>query len=143
MDSRRTSTAPPGFWWTVALTTIAGPIGSIGFGFGLARLAEATTGGMASLAGAVIGLWLGAPFLALVVFSLCLFTLARSLPLRRGIAVLLMLATVIIEAVVILVGLRIMSGADSPEFGMAAIAIIAVGVLGAGAYLSLSIARRS
>ena len=54
----------PRAWWTVILTALAGPVGSIGLGVGLARWAEATTGGMAVLAGGVVGLWLGAPLAA-------------------------------------------------------------------------------
>ena len=89
-------------WWTVIFTALAGPFGSIGLGIGLARWADATTGGMAALAGGVVGLWLGAPLAALMVFAICLFTVARPLPLRRWIALLVMLAAVIVEAIVVL-----------------------------------------
>ena len=113
-------------WWTVILTALAGPFGSIGLGIGLARWADATTGGMAALAGGVVGLWLGAPLAALIVFAICLFTVARPLPLRRWIALLVMLAAVIVEAIVVLFGLRLTGGMATPEFGLIVVAIVAV-----------------
>ena len=129
-------------WWTVILTAIAGPVGSVGLGIGLARLADATTGGMASLAGGVMGLWLGAPLLALIVFAICLVTVARPLPLRRWIALLVMLAAVTVEAIAVLIGLRISGGMATPEIGLAIVAIIAIGLLGGGAYVALNLAAR-
>ena len=129
-------------WWIVILTALAGPFGSIGLGIGLARWADATTGGMAALAGGVVGLWLGAPLAALIVFAICLFTVARPLPLRRWIALLVMLAAVIVEAIVVLFGLRLTGGMATPEFGLIVVAIVAMGVLGGGASLALRSARR-
>jgi len=129
-------------WWTVILTALAGPVGSIGLGVGLARWADATTGGMAALAGGVVGLWLGAPLVALIVFTICLVTLMRGLPLRRWMALLVMLATSIAEAIVVLVGLRLIAGMATPELGLIAIAIVATGVLGGGASVALRSARR-
>lgn len=132
----------PRGWWTVILTALAGPVGSIGLGLGLARWADATTGGMASLAGGVVGLWLGAPLAAFVVFVICLLTLMREQPLRRWIAVLVMLAAVLAEAIIVLIGLRVASGMPTPEIGLVVVAIIAVGALGGGAYLALTAAAR-
>lgn len=132
----------PRAWWTVILTALAGPVGSIGLGVGLARWAEATTGGMAVLAGGVVGLWLGAPLAALVVFALCLATVVRALPLRRWIALLVMLAAVLVEAMVMLIGLRLVGGMATPEIGLAVIAFVAMGVLGGGAYAALRVAAR-
>ena len=129
-------------WWTVILTALAGPAGSIGIGLGLARWAEATTGGMAVLAALVVGLWLGAPVLAFIVFAVCLFTIARPLHLRRWIALLVMLATVIVESIVALVGLRMATGMSTPELGLVVVAIAAIGVLGGGASFALSASRR-
>lgn len=130
-------------WWTVILTALAGPVGSVGLGVGLARLAEATTGGMASLAGGVMGLWLGAPLAALVVFALCLLTILRGAPLRRWIALLVMLLTVFSEAIAVLIGLRISGGMATPEIGLAIVAIVAIGLLGGGAYVALHLAART
>lgn len=129
-------------WWTVILTALAGPVGSIGLGIGLARWVDATTGGMAALAGGVVGLWLGAPLAALIVFAVCLVTVARPLQVRRWIALLVMLAAVIAEAIVVLFGLRLTGGMATPEIGLVVIAIVAMGVLGGGATLALRSARR-
>ena len=124
------------------LTGFAGPVGSLGLGIGLARWADATTGGMASLAGGVVGLWLGAPLAAFVVFVICLVTLMRRQPLRRWIAVLVMLAVVIAEAIAVLIGLRVTGGMSTPEIGLMVVAIMAIGVLGGGAYVALTAAAR-
>lgn len=124
------------------LTALAGPVGSLGLGIGLARWADATTGGMASLAGGVVGLWLGAPLAAFVVFVICLVTLMRRQPLRRWIAVLVMLAVVIAEAIAVLIGLRVTGGMSTPEIGLMVVAIMAIGVLGGGAYVALTAAAR-
>ncbi len=132
----------PRAWWTVILTALAGPVGSIGLGIGLARWAEAQVGGMAVLAGGVVGIWLGAPIAALVVFALCLMTVARPLPLRRWIALLAMLAAVVVEAIAALVGLRLVGGMATPEIGLVVVAIVALGMLGGGAYLALRVAAR-
>ena len=129
-------------WWTVILTGLAGPVGSIAMGIGLARWADATTGGMASLAGGVVGLWLGAPLAAFLVFGICLITLVRGQPLRRWVAVLVMLAAVVAEAVIVLIGLRLTTGLPTPEIGLIAVAVIAMGALGGGAYLALKAAAR-
>lgn len=129
-------------WLTIVLTALAGPVGSIGLGIGLARWAEVTTGGMAVLAGGVVGLWLGAPLLAFLVFAICLVTVARPLPLRRWLALLTMLAAVIVESIVVLIGLRLVGGSATPEIGLVVVAFVAMGVLGAGAYVALASARR-
>ena len=138
----QTDAVEPRGWWTVILTALAGPVGSIGLGLGLARWADATTGGMASLAGGVVGLWLGAPLAAFLVFVICLLTLMRKQPLRRWIAVLVMLAAVLAEAIIVLIGLRVTAGMPTPEIGLVAVAIIAVGALGGGGYLALTVAAR-
>lgn len=130
-------------WWTVVLTVLAAPLGSVGLGVGLARWADATTGGMASLAGGVVGLWLGAPLASVAVFALCLVTLARPLPLWRWVALLLMIVAAVIEAFVVLIGLRVTGGMATPEVGLIAVAICAVGVLGGGALVALRLSRRS
>lgn len=129
-------------WWTVILTALAGPVGSVGLGLGLARWAEATTGGMAVLAGGVVGLWLGAPLMAIIVFAVCLLTVLRHEPLRRGIALLVMLAAVIVEAFLMLIGLRLVGGSSSPEVGLVIVSILALGVLGAGAHIALRLSHR-
>ncbi len=138
----QTDAVEPRGWWTVILTALAGPVGSIGLGLGLARWADATTGGMASLAGGVVGLWLGAPLAAFLVFVICMLTLMREQLLRRWIAVLVMLGAVLAEAFIVLIGLRVTVGMPTPEIGLVVVAIIAVGALGGGAYLALTAAAR-
>jgi hypothetical protein len=129
-------------WWTVILTALAGPVGSVLAGFGLARWAEATTGGMAVLAAGVAGLWLGAPLLAVIVFAICLVTLMRPLPVRRGIALVVMVAAAIVEAIAVLIGLRVVGGSATPEIGLVIVAFCAIGILGAGAVLAIRASRR-
>jgi hypothetical protein len=129
-------------WWTVILTALAGPVGSGLAGFGLARWAEATTGGMAELAAGVAGLWLGAPLLAVIVFAICLVTLMRPLPVRRGIALIVMVAAAIVEAIAVLIGLRVVGGSATPEIGLVIVAFCAIGILGAGAVLAIRASRR-
>lgn len=129
-------------WWTVILTALAAPVGSIAIGLGLGRWAEATTGGMAVLGLLVVGIWLGGPLLATIVFAICLVTLLRPSPIRRWIALLLMLAAVIVEAMIVLIGLRLVAGSASPEIGLAIVAVVAIGLLGAGAVIAISASRR-
>jgi hypothetical protein len=130
-------------WWTVILTALAGPVGSIALGLGLGRWAEATTGGMAVLGGVVLGLWLGAPLLSFLVFVTCLITLLRHDPVRRGIASLVMLAAVMAEGFVMLLGLRLVGGSARPEVGLVVFSVLALGLLGAGAYVALRLSRRT
>ena len=138
-----TDRMPSRAWWTVVITALAGPLGSIGLGVGLARLADATTGGMASLAGGVVGLWLGAPLAALIVFAICLVTVARPLPLRRGVSLRVMLAAVVIESIVVLVALSVTARLATPDVGLVLVAIVAVGLLGGGAYAALRMSVRA
>lgn len=130
-------------WWTVVLTALAGPLGSFGAGLGLARWAEMTTGGMAVLAGAIVGLVIGAPLAAFIVFVVCLFTLMRAVPLRRWIASLIMLGAVIVEGVVMIVGLRVVGGMANPQLGLISTALAVTVVLGSGAYVALMASRRA
>lgn len=129
-------------WWTVVLTALAGPLGSIGLGIALARWADATTGGMAGLAGGVAGLLLGAPLGALLAFAICLLTVMREVPMRRWLAMAIMCAAVIGEGLVMLVGLRLTGGMATPEIGLVAVAVAILLVLAAGAYAALLAARR-
>jgi hypothetical protein len=129
-------------WTTVALTALAGPLGSFALGFGLARWADATTGGMAGLAGGVAGLLFGAPLLAFSAFAICLVTVMRGAALRRWIALLVMLAAVMAELFAIVIGFRVTAGMASPEVGLVGVLIVAVAILGGGAYAGLALARR-
>ena len=124
------------------ITALAGPAGSFGLGFGLARWADATTGGMAGLAGGVAGLLFGAPLLAFIVYAVCLVTVLRGHSLRRGIALLVMLGAVVIEVFVVILGFRLTAGIATPEAGLIGVLVMAVGTLAAGAYLGLVAAGR-
>ena len=97
---------------------------------------------MAVLAGGVVGLWLGAPLMAFIAFAVCLLALLRQAPRRRGIALLVMLAAVIAEAFLMLIGLRLVGGSSSPEVGLVIVSILALGLLGAGAYVALRLSHR-
>ena len=129
-------------WATVGLTAVAGPVGSFALGIGLARWADATTGGMAGLAGGVAGLLLGAPLAAFIVFAVCLATVLRGRPLRRWIALLIMAAAVLAEAIAVVLGFRVTAGMAAPEIGLVGVLIVAIGILAGGAYLAVTAARR-
>jgi len=129
-------------WWTVTLTAFAGPLGGFGLGLGLARIAEATTGGMAVLAWAVVGLMFGVPLAALVVFGVCLVTLLREVAMRRWRALLIMLATVVAGFVLTLIGLRMVGGMSQPELGLIGTGVAVIGLLGLGAAIALMASRR-
>lgn len=129
-------------WWTVILTALAGPLGGFGLGLGLARLAEATTGGMAVLAWAVVGLILGVPLAAFVVFGICLVTLLREVALRRWVALLIMLMTASAGFVAMLIGLRLVGGMANPQLGLVGTAIAVTLILGVGAFIALLASRR-
>ena len=137
------SAVAPSGWWTVALTGVAGPLGSFGLALGLGRWAEATTGGMAVLAGTVAGLLFGAPLTALIVFGICLVTLLRGVLLRRWIALLIMLATACVQWIGMVIGLRLVGGMSEPQVGLVVAAMAITVVLGLGAYLALRTAQRA
>lgn len=126
-------------WATVLLTALVAPVGSVGVGAGLARWADATTGGMAGLAAGVGGLIIGGPLLAFTIYTVCLVTLLRPVPLRRWIALLVMLATIIVEPIAFIIGLRIVG---DQQVGLLGVALVMLVLLGAGAYAGVLAARR-
>lgn len=128
---------------TAVLTALAVPLGSVLFGFGLSRLGDATTGGMAGLAGGVVGLWLGGPFLALVVFGICLVTLLRSAPVRHWLALAIMVAFSFAEVIIVLLGLGFAGRGSAADLALVVTAVVAIGLVGAGAYIALLVSRRS
>jgi len=137
---RRLPPLPRGrVWATVLITTLIAPAGSVGVGAGLARWADATTGGMAGLAAGVSGLIVGGPILAFTVYAVCLVTLLRPVPLRRWIALLVMLATIIVEPIAFVIGLRIVG---DQQVGLLVVALVMLVLLGAGAYVGIVAARR-
>jgi hypothetical protein len=142
-ESRQTVRVDGRGWWTVILTALAGPLGGFGLGLALARVAEATTGGMAVLAWAVVGLMFGVPLAALVVFGICLVTLMRGVAMRRWLALLVMLATVVAGFVVTLIGLRMVGGMSQPQLGLIGTGVAVTVVLGLGAAVALIASRRA
>lgn len=129
-------------WWTVVLTALAGPIGAFAGAIALGRLVDSAGGGMAGLAAAVGGLILGGPLAAVAVFAVCLLTLLRDEGLRRGIALALMVAAALLDAIVIVLGLRAIGGTSFAEFGLIGLLIMSMALLGAGAHLAITTADR-
>ena len=125
---------------TVVLTALSGPLGAVAAGAALARIADATQGGMAGLAAGVVGLFVGGPILAFAVFVICAFALAR--PRRRGVAIACMLAACIVDGVVILIGLVVTARSQADAAGVLALGALSAAVLGAGAWLALKAADR-
>ena len=121
--------------WTIALTALSGPLGAVAAGATLARIADATQGGMAGLAAGVGGLFIGGPIVALVVFTICVFALAK--PHRRGLSIACMLAACIVDGLVVLVGLAVVARTEASEVGLISVAVVSMTVLGVGAWLAL------
>ena len=121
--------------WTIALTAVSGPLGAVATGATLARIADATQGGMAGLAAGVGGLFIGGPIVSLVVFTICVFALAK--PHRRGLSIACMLAACIVDGLVVLVGLAIVARTEASELGLIVVAVVSMAVLGVGAWLAL------
>jgi len=127
--------------WTVALTAISGPAGAVATGATLARIADATQGGMAGLAAGVGGLFIGGPIVSLIVFTICVFAFAK--PRRRGVAIVLMVAVSLVNGFVVLVGLAVVARSEMDEPGLIALAVLSMAVLGIGAWLALKGGNRT
>ena len=129
-------------WWTVALTALAAPIGSAVVALVLGQLVTVSSGGgMEDLAAVVVGLWLGAPLVALGVFGGCVFTLLKGVPLRRWLALSLMAAVAVLEALLMMAGLRVADASGWPRAGVVVVAVIPTLVLGFGSYAAIRWAR--
>jgi len=125
----------------VTLTAISGPVGAVATGATLARIADATQGGMAGLAAGVGGLFIGGPIVSLSVFTICAFAFAK--PRRRGVAIALMVAASLVNGVVVLVGLAVVARSEMDEPGLIALAVLSMAVLGIGAWLALKGGNRT
>ena len=123
--------------WTIALTALSGPVGAVATGAALARIADATQGGMAGLAAGVGGLFIGGPIFALAVFTICVLALAR--PRRRGVSITCMLGACVVDGVAVLLGLAAVARTEASEAGLIAVALVSMGVLGVGAWLALKV----
>ena len=127
--------------WTVALTALSAPVGAVAAGAALARIADATQGGMAGLAAGVVGLFVGGPFLAFLVFIVCTFALAR--PNKRAVAIGLMFVACVVDGAVVIVGLAITARTQADTAGILAVGLMSMAVLGVGAWLALRASRGS
>lgn len=127
----------PRGWWTVALTALAGPVGAVAGAFLLY-----TVGGSFGLAAGVGGLILGGPLLAVAVFGICLLTLLRDWDLKGRIAMSLMVAAALLDAIIIVLALRAIGGSSFADTALFGVGIMSMAVLGAGAHVAISTADR-
>ena len=128
----------PRGWWTVGLTALAGPVGAVGG----AALLYALGGANLGLAAGVGGLILGGPLLAVAVFGLCLVTLLQDWGLRGRLAMSLMVAAALLDAIIVVLALRAIGGSSFADAGLYGVAIMSMAVLGAGAHVAITTADR-
>ena len=127
----------PRGWWTVALTALAGPIGAVAGAFVLY-----TAGGSFGLAAGVGGLILGGPLMAVVVFGICLLTLLKDWGLKGRLAMSLMAAAALLDAIIIVLALRAIGGSSFADVALFGVGLMSMAVLGAGAHVALTTADR-
>ena len=135
---RQTEGMEPRGWWTVALTAIAGPIGAVVGAFALYTVGGEGMG----LAAGVGGLILGGPLAAVVVFGICLLTLLKDWALKGRVAMSLMVGAALLDAIIIVLGLRAIGGSSFADFALYGLAIMSAAVLGAGAHVAITTADR-
>lgn len=134
---RQTDVMEPRGWWTVGLTALAGPIGAVAGAFILY-----TVGGSFGLAAGVGGLILGGPLAAVAVFGICLLTLLRDWGLKSRLAMSLMVAGALLDAIIIVLALRAIGGSSFADAALFGVGIMSMAVLGAGAHVAISTADR-
>ena len=127
----------PRGWWTVGLTALAGPVGAVAGAFVLYAL-----GGGFGLAAGVGGLILGGPLLAVVVFGVCLLTLLKDWALKGRVAMSLMVAAALLDAIIIVLALRAIGGSSFADVALFGIGLMSMAVLGAGAHVSITTSDR-
>ena len=127
----------PRGWWTVGLTALAGPVGAVAGAFLLYAV-----GGSFGLAAGVGGLILGGPLLAVAVFGLCLLTLLKDWDLRARVAMSLMVAAALLDAIIIVLGLRAIGGSSFADFALYGLGLMSMAVLGAGEHVAISTADK-
>ena len=88
------------------------------------------------------GLILGGPLLAVAVFGLCLLTLLKDWDLRARVAMSLMVAAALLDAIIIVLGLRAIGGSSFADFALYGLGLMSMAVLGAGAHVAISTADR-
>jgi hypothetical protein len=124
----------PRGWWTVGLTALAGPLGAVG--------AAALLYAIGGLAVGVGGLILGGPLVAVAVFGVCLLTLLRDWGLKQRLAISLMVAAALLDAIIVVLALRAIGGSSFADAGLYGVAIMSMGVLGAGAHVAITTADK-
>lgn len=127
----------PRGWWTVGLTALAGPVGAVAGAFVLYAV-----GGGFSLAAGVGGLILGGPLLAVVVFGVCLLTLLKDRGLKGRLALSLMMAAALLDAIIIVLGLRAIGGSSFADAALLGLGLVSMAGLGAGAHVASSTADK-
>jgi hypothetical protein len=123
-------------WVTVGLTAVSGPVGGFVGALALGRLVAGD--GMTSLVAALGGLVLGGPLLAFAVFGVCLLTILQPLDLRRGVAIGVMTAAALLDGIIVVAGLRAVSGTSFAEMGLIGLGMMSMALLGAGAHVAIS-----
>ena len=124
----------PRGWWTVGLTALAGPVGAVAGAFALSTLGGASLG----LAAGVGGLILGGPLVSVIVFGICLLTLLRDWGLKGRLAIALMVAAALLDAIIIVLGLRAIGGSSFADAGLFGLGLMSMAVLGAGAHVAIT-----
>ena len=127
----------PRGWWTVGLTALAGPVGAVAGAF-----VFYTVGGNFALAAGVGGLILGGPLLAVVVFGICLLTLLKDWGLKGRVALSLMVAAALLDAIIVVLALRAIGGSSFADAALFGVGIMSMAVLGAGAHVAISTADK-
>ena len=133
----QTDAMEPRGWWTVGLTALAGPVGAVSGAFLLY-----TVGGSFGLAAGVGGLILGGPFLAVVVFGICLLTLLKDWGLKGRLALALMVAAALLDAIIVVLALRAIGGSSFADAALFGVGIMSMAVLGAGAHVAITTADK-
>jgi hypothetical protein len=127
----------PRGWVTIGLTAIAGPLGALAGAFLLY-----TVGGDFGLAAGVGGLILGGPLAAVAVFGICLVTLLKDWALKGRIAMSLMVAAALLDAIIIVLALRAIGGSSFADAALYGVGIMSMAVLAAGAHVAITTADR-
>lgn len=133
----QTDAMEPRGWWTVGLTALAGPVGAVAGAFLLY-----TVGGSFGLAAGVGGLILGGPLLAVVVFGICLLTLLQDWGLKGRLALALMVAAALLDAIIVVLALRAIGGSSFADAALFGVGIMSMAVLGAGAHVAITTADK-
>ena len=128
----------PRGWWTVGLTAIAGPLGAVAGAF----IFYTIGGDGLGLAAGVGGLILGGPLAAVAVFGICLVTLLKDWGLKGRLAMSLMVAAALLDAIIIVLALRAIGGSSFADLAFYGVGLMSMAVLGAGAHVAITTADK-